>query len=226
MRRKRIYFCIDPESYTKRMMANRGASGYHDYLQTDYAIRKGVSPMVVSNMAFFDTDLIGRGYDVYLCYKQKSLKIEQKMAIPVSWAGKDGPKVIEEEVLCDDLGVYIKRPGRSFGSLLEALVAGVFHEALGIQPYKPEPKAAICKVCGNCGYFMQYVRHDGTPDSDGDCGCIGMNKECYEGVNPFKDDGMPILQVLENEKACGFFKANRTRRVSRYIKDHPGLYVQ
>lgn len=226
MRRKRIYFCVDHESHTEQMMANRGACGLYDYLQTDYAIRKGVSPIVASNMAFFDIDLIDRGYDVYLCYKQKSLKIEKKMVIPISWADKDGSKVIEDEVYCDDRGVYIERPDRRFDSLLEAFMAGMFHEALGIQPYKLKPRAEFCKDCGNCGYFMRYVMYDGTPDRDGDCGCISMNKECYSGVNPFKDDGTPILQVDEKEEACGFFKLNRPRRVIKYIKDHPELYVQ
>ena len=97
---------------------------------------------------------------------------------------------------------------------------------LGIDLKQPEPKVHVCDICGNCGYFMRYVTPEGDPDSYGDCGSIGMNKECYEGVNPFEDDGTPILQVDENERACGFFKLNRTRRIRKYIKDHPDLYKQ
>jgi hypothetical protein len=83
-----------------------------------------------------------------------------------------------------------------------------------------------CKKCGQCGYFMRYVRHDGTPDHDGDCGSIEMNKECNEGVNPFNDDEAYLLQVDETENACGLFKKNRTRRIKDYIKKHPQFYVQ
>lgn len=83
-----------------------------------------------------------------------------------------------------------------------------------------------CKKCGHCGYFMRYVRRDGTPDHDGDCGSVAMNKECYEGVNPFTSDSTPILQVDETEDACGLFRTSPTSFVKKYIKSHPGLYVQ
>lgn len=87
-------------------------------------------------------------------------------------------------------------------------------------------KRKECRKCGKCGYFMRYVRHDGTPDHDGDCACIEMNKECNEGHNPFEDDNYSLVQVDENEDACGLFKKNRTRRVKDYIKKHPQFYVQ
>lgn len=83
-----------------------------------------------------------------------------------------------------------------------------------------------CKRCGQCGYFMRYVTTGGEPDHDGDCGSIEMNKECNDGVNPFNQDDMYLLQVDENEEACGLFKKNRTRRVKEYIKKHPEFYVQ
>jgi hypothetical protein len=40
--------------------------------------------------------------------------------------------------------------------------------------------------CGDCGYFMRYVDYSGKPEHDGDCGSIAMNKECNDGVNPFR----------------------------------------
>lgn len=82
------------------------------------------------------------------------------------------------------------------------------------------------KTCGECGYFMRYVDTNGKADHYGDCGSIGMNNECYEGNNHFKDPDESLLQVDEKEDACGFFKANRTKRVRKYIKDHPNDYVQ
>lgn len=105
-------------------------------------------------------------------------------------------------------------------------VVGNIHDNPELMESNLEPKAHLCKVCGNCGYFMRYVRRDGTPDKSGDCGSIGMNKECYEGVNPFNSDYTPILHVEENEDACGFFNENRTERVRKYIKAHPKIYVQ
>lgn len=81
-------------------------------------------------------------------------------------------------------------------------------------------------TCGQCGHFMRYVRFDGTPDHDGDCGSIQMNKECYEGKNPFINEEIPILQVDAKDDACGLFRTTRTSRVSKYIKAHPDLYIQ
>lgn len=83
-----------------------------------------------------------------------------------------------------------------------------------------------CKTCGDCGYFMRYVNANGTPSTDGDCASIGMNNECNEGRNHFKDPDECLLQVQETENACGFFKTNRTKRVNDYIKKHPDFYVQ
>jgi hypothetical protein len=85
-----------------------------------------------------------------------------------------------------------------------------------------------------CGFFMRYNDDENT----GDCASIGMNKECYEGVNPFlceksyidectpKYDYTPILQVSSNDEACGFFRNTRTPRIRKYIKDHPQYYKQ
>jgi len=83
-----------------------------------------------------------------------------------------------------------------------------------------------CNKCGQCGYYMAYAKSDGTKDHYGDCASIGMNNECNEGNNHFKDPDESLLQVDEKEDACGFFKANRTKRVREYIKDHPNDYVQ
>lgn len=227
MAKKSIYFCIDTDSYTEQMISNRGACGYYDYMQTEYAIRRGITPMVVSNMAFFDFSLVLLGYDIYLCYKEKKLKIEPNMEILVRLGPKATSKTVKKELHCDAHGgLCIEGTDRYYSSLLSAFDRGLFHATLGIQPYNPKPKFELCKICGNCGYFMRFVKTDGTPDHLGDCGSIGMNKACYEGVNPFNSNAVPILQVAENEEPCGFFKVKRTERIRKYIKAHPGLYVQ
>lgn len=78
---------------------------------------------------------------------------------------------------------------------------------------------------------MRYIRHDGTPDNDGDCANLEMNKECNESsVDPFLpwaiDEGYTILQVDENETACGLFRIGRTPRVRRLIKRFKDRYQQ
>jgi len=83
-----------------------------------------------------------------------------------------------------------------------------------------------CRKCGQCGYYMAYVTTKGTKDHNGDCASIGMNNECYEGNNHFKDPDEMLLQVDEKEGPCGFFKAKRTKRVKEYIKAHPEDYYQ
>lgn len=83
-----------------------------------------------------------------------------------------------------------------------------------------------CRKCGQCGYYMACVTTKGTKDHYGDCASIGMNNECNEGNNHFKDPDVSLLQVDGNEDACGFFKAKRTKRVKEYVKAHPEDYYQ
>ena len=80
------------------------------------------------------------------------------------------------------------------------------------------------RKCGQCGYYMAYVTTEGTKDHYGDCASIGMNNECNEGNNHFKDLDESLLQVDESKEACGFFKAKRTKRVKEYINAHPDDY--
>lgn len=82
-------------------------------------------------------------------------------------------------------------------------------------------------TCGQCGYFMRYKNYDGTPDDTGDCGSIGMNKQCYERANPFNVSYIPIIQVDENDESCVFFRNKKpTKRIIEYIKRHSNLYIQ
>ena len=90
----------------------------------------------------------------------------------------------------------------------------------------PRKERKQCRKCGQCGYYMVYAKSDGTKDHYGDCASIGMNNECNEGRNHFKDPDEELLQVDSTEDACGFFKENRTRRTKEYIKAHPDNYYQ
>ncbi len=79
--------------------------------------------------------------------------------------------------------------------------------------------------CGKCGYFMQYSKCDGSPDHLGDCGSITMNIECNDGVNPFREKDIPLLQIDENDTACDLFRNTRTRRIAKYIREHQDYYI-
>lgn len=82
-------------------------------------------------------------------------------------------------------------------------------------------------TCGQCGYFMRYKNYDGTPDDTGDCGSIGMNKQCNEGANPFNVPYLSVVEVWENDESCVFFRNKKpTKRIIEYIKCHSNLYVQ
>lgn len=80
------------------------------------------------------------------------------------------------------------------------------------------------QVCGQCSYFMQY----NDDPKMGDCANITMNKECNNGVNPFRHEDVSILQIDSKEEACALIRVStkRTKRVKEYIKDHPNYYKQ
>jgi len=103
----------------------------------------------------------------------------------------------------------------------QELCADYVQKVIDYRKHKKE-----CRKCGQCGYYMAYVTTEGTKGHYGDCASIGMNNECNEGNNHFKDPDESLLQVDGSGAACGFFKAKRTRRVKEYIKAHPDDYYQ
>jgi len=78
---KRIYFCLDIDSYYKQLQENRGAIGYYDYKQTEHGIKKGLSPIVTYQIALISFRLIDDGYEVYLCYKDKAIQIKDELSL-------------------------------------------------------------------------------------------------------------------------------------------------
>lgn len=75
--------------------------------------------------------------------------------------------------------------------------------------------------CGQCAHFLRYR---GNNETSGDCACVAMNKECYEGQNPFQDSDIPVLQVESTENACGLFSTKRTAHAKRWAESHKDWY--
>jgi hypothetical protein len=78
------------------------------------------------------------------------------------------------------------------------------------------------RKCGECAHFLRYR---GDDEHSGDCVSVTMNKECYEGRNPFVDDIDPILQVEDYENACGLFTTRRTAHAKQWAESHKDLYA-
>ena len=107
---KEIYFCVDGAS-----MAKLWDKGFcpTDYESTEAHIREGLSPIITNSMAHFSFGLIELGYDIYLCYRKKQVKIEPHMDL----SGIGEP--------CKDL--------RMGHNIFKMFRAGIFNQLLGIK---------------------------------------------------------------------------------------------
>lgn len=112
--RKEVYFCIDTESYTKQMLNNRGAVGYYDYLQARHGMKIGVTPIVTSQLALMTFYHIG-DYDAYICYKDRTVKIEEGMQL------SDTGYCLSSPTCCED------------ADILDVFTSGYFDDILGIK---------------------------------------------------------------------------------------------
>ncbi len=110
--RKEIYFCIDTESYTKQMLNNRGAVGYYDYLQARHGMKIGVTPIVTSQLALMTFYQIG-DYDAYICYKDKTVKIEEGMQL------SDTGYCLSSPTYCEDADILDVFKSGYFDDILE-----------------------------------------------------------------------------------------------------------
>lgn len=77
-KKKRIYFCLDYESFDKWHRAYRMTS----FESTRDSIAHGESMIVTMSIVNMTFDLIDQGYDIYLCYKDMETKIEDNMTLP------------------------------------------------------------------------------------------------------------------------------------------------
>ena len=113
-KKKKIYFCVDVDSYYKQMISHRGATGYYDYMQARHAMNVGITPIVTSQMALMTFCQIG-DYEAYICYKDKAIKIEEGMQLDESGYCLSVPSCCEDS------------------DILDVFLSGYFNEMLGIR---------------------------------------------------------------------------------------------
>lgn len=78
--KKRIFFCIDNSSEVLQY-AIRKAVLCRCFDNTKKAINKGEECIITSSLANMSFDVIDKGYEMYLCYKDKMVKIEEDMEL-------------------------------------------------------------------------------------------------------------------------------------------------
>ena len=93
-RKKTIYFCVDEESESMHII--RFKDNVNDvnvcftYEDTEDALKRGNEVIITTSLAHFSFDLINDGYDIYLCYQYKEVKIEPHMDLSgIGEPGKD-----------------------------------------------------------------------------------------------------------------------------------------
>lgn len=105
---KSIYFCLNCIDVPDICLT---------YEETEQDLNKGKECIYTTSMAHFSFDLIERGYDIYLCYRDKKVKIEPHMDL----SGNGEP--------CKDL--------RFAHNIFKMFRAGIFNHLIG---YKTENK--------------------------------------------------------------------------------------
>ena len=109
-RNKKIYFCVDVNSYIDRL--NDLSTCFPYYNEAEKAIKKGKDCIVTTSMAHFSFALRNLGYKIYLCYKDKEVEIKPHMDL----TGIGEP--------CKDL---------RFGhNIFRMFRAGIFNKLLGL----------------------------------------------------------------------------------------------
>lgn len=119
---KKIFFSVDGTTFMDfirgeiynavfRQYGEGYAIGCFDYYETERALHQGYSYLVTLSMAHFSFDLYRNGYEIYLCYKDKQIKIEPHM----------------------DLGDGSNKDIKPTNNLLKLFLAGTFDKLLGIE---------------------------------------------------------------------------------------------
>lgn len=112
---KKIFFAVDGTTFmdiVEKQAFDVGRSKEcFDYIGTEKAISQQYSFVVTLSMAHLSFDLYEKGYEIYLCYKDKQIKIEPHM----------------------DLGDGSNKDIKVTNNLLKLFLAGTFDKLLGIE---------------------------------------------------------------------------------------------
>lgn len=112
MKKKKIYFCVDDLSM--RILWDKGYCPT-SYEATEDHIENGLSPIITNSIAHLSFDVINKGYDVYLCYQDKKVRIEEGMEL------SESGYCLSEPSCCED------------ADILDCFRIGYFDEILGIK---------------------------------------------------------------------------------------------
>ena len=106
---KKIYFHVDEGSMPLELPDSKFERA-KSYLETSELLEEDVEEIHTTDMCHFSFDLIDMGYEIYLCYKKKQVKIEPGMTVTPG-SGKE-----------------LRRPHM----IRRLFIAGVFNEMLGV----------------------------------------------------------------------------------------------
>lgn len=113
---KKIYFCLDRVSDLMQYALHPRVKVLSHYCETEAAIKRGDQCIITTQIAHISFDIIDKGYDVYLCYKDKKVKVEEGMML-----GEDREYRLARPSYYDD------------ADILDCLMSGYFDNLLGIK---------------------------------------------------------------------------------------------
>lgn len=99
--KKEIYFCVDYNTYQHLCdTLNESKWCSIDYDSTERVIGK-VNRIVTTSLAHLTFDVINMGYDIYLCYNDKKVRIEDGMQLSESGYCLSEPSCCEDSDILD-----------------------------------------------------------------------------------------------------------------------------
>lgn len=113
--KKKIYFCIDLISKNELEDSLGSYTRCTCFEDTDDAIEHDASTILTTSIAHLSFDVINKGYEVYLCYQDKKVRIEEGMELSES-------------------GYCLSEPSyNGDADILDCFKCGYFDEMLGIK---------------------------------------------------------------------------------------------
>ena len=113
--KKTIYFCIDLISKNELEDSLGSYTRCTCYEDTDDAIEHDASTILTTSIAHLSFGVINKGYEIYLCYQDKKVKIEEGMEL------SESGYCLSEPSCCED------------ADILDCFRTGYFDEILGIK---------------------------------------------------------------------------------------------